>query len=509
MATHRDSEITLWRFGIALMGGRSVPWMVFAAFIFGWLGAVYVATHASAPLGRGTVTLTMAAFAATGAFLALPVAAAQLWVQQLRHPLLRLAPGGKARLRKLLLRVALLAVIAFIPALMLRVFVTALSNLSLTTPVTLSGADAYVWRAWALYLLAFATLILFAGCTLRVPLGLAAAPIYMVGMQYDFRNWWMPAIAVVVIIGLPWLYRRMKGNPVRRQPRTFDDNVFAVSGPLTFSPWVERWRTYRLRRTFNATRGTRATSIASLAGDNMWLTSFLATGFLAASVVFMQPISPSWWGAPTSFFFGMIAAFVTMPGPVTLTPVWVLPVGQRRETLGETLVAVWLGRARMRIAVGVGIGMLILPVLHLIDPGWPVSRTNMYGERSVIEKLLWAPLGLAVAMHGLAYAMYVLLALSPTVLARRSLLRLLPALLFLATPIVAIAGMFLATALGARWHETLSPFTIYLLLFGAVLPALAWFLLRVRRRAWRRADLAAISGGMSDWSQRIPDAWRG
>lgn len=508
MSSQRDSELNLWRFGLALMGGRSVLWMVLAAFISGLLGAFYVVTRSLVPLDRATVTVTMTAAAATGAFLAMSVAAAQLWIQQHRHPLLHLAPGGEARLRALFFRVALLAAIAFIPALMLRVYVTALSDLSHATPVTLGGIEAYVWRAWALYLLAFAALILFAGCNLRVPLGLAAAPIYMVGMQYDFRNWWMPAIAVVVVTALSWLNRRFRGNPAK-QPRVMDDNVSVVSGALTFSPWVERWRAYRLQRIFSATKGARATSVASLGGDNMWLTSFLATGLLAASVAFIQPVSPSWWGAPTSFFFGVIAAFVTMPGPVALTPVWVLPVGQRRETLGETLVAVWLGRVRIRIAIGVGMGMLILPVLHLIDPGWLVARTNMYGERPMIEKLLWAPLGLAVAMHGLAYAMYVLLALSPQALARRSLLRLLPALLFLATPIVAIAGMVVATALGGRWHDTLSPFMIYLLLFGVVLPAVAWVLLRIRRPAWRRANLAAISGGMADWSQRVPDSWKG
>lgn len=501
MSSQRDSGVTLWRFGQALMGGYGIQWMVFAAFIFGLLGAIYAATHAMAPLGRGMLAISMASYAAACAFLAMPVAAAQLWVQQGRHPLLHLAPGGPARLRALLWCVALLAAVAFVPALMLRVFVTAMDGHWTDAATTLGSADARVWLLWALYLLGAAALILFAACSLRVPLAFACAPVYMMGMQASYRNWWLAVTICAVFMGLPWLSRRLTGNPLQRRPRMLDDRVFAVSGPLVYPPLFESWRAHRLRRAIGVPPKARATALALLSNDSMAMLSVLTTLFLAFGIAFIQPISPSWWGAPTSFFFGILAAFVAMPGPVTLTSVWLLPVGMQRGKLGETLVAVWMHRVRTRLMIGVTIAMTVLLLMHWIDPAWPAARTNMYGERSLLEKLIWAPLGMAVAWHGLAYVMCTLLVVSPRFVERTSL-RVFPALLFLATPVVALAGMFLTTGLATRWHQAPSGFTIYCGLFGFVLPGAAWLLLRTRRTAWQRADVAAIAAGMADWSRR-------
>lgn len=107
-------------------------------------------------------------------------------------------------------------------------------------------------------------------------------------------------------------------------------------------------------------------------------------------VGFQQPLSASWWGAGTSLFVGMIAGFIVLPGPVKLTSVWLLPVGVTRAALGETVFRVWMGRARVRIALGVVLAAAIILLVHAVDPTWPQWRTQMYGVRSLSEKLLWA-----------------------------------------------------------------------------------------------------------------------
>jgi hypothetical protein len=516
MATHRESEVTLWRFGLALMGGRTMLWMAAGAYAFGLAYTVYVAMQPGLRADRNSLTLAMAAFCANGVFLMMPLAAAQLWVQQRRHPILHLTPGGDARLRALLWRIAWLAAAGFVPALVLRVFASAVdrSDPSLAM-IPLASVEAYVWRGWALYLLGIAGITLFAACRLRTPLALLAAPVQIVSFQASLRHWWVPATAFLLLIGLPWLYRRLTAAEPPRQLRMLDENVYLVTDSPSaasnrymyrISQSLARWNAFRLRRVVDGRNGPRATALANLGANSLWTTSWLATLSLAAAVAVVQPVSPTWWGGAFNLFFGPIAALVAMPGPVMLTSAWLLPVGLDRARVGETLVTVWMRRLRARITMGVALGALVILAIHLVDPAWPQWRTQTYGARSLSEKLLFAPLGLAFALHGVAYTSCALLALSPRLLARGAAQWLQPAS-FLLIPVVVGGGMGLADELvlryGLKAYSSTAPFVVFLTLFGVILPAIAWLLLRTRRGAWRRADLAAISARMAEWSRSV------
>ena len=368
-------------------------------------------------------------------------------------------------------------------------------------PVTLASAETYVWRAWALYMLVAAALFLFAGCKLRVPLNFVAAPVYMVAMQPNLRLWWWPLAGAVVFMGLPLVYRRFVGSPPTSR-RMLDDNVFKVDPSQRRGSMIERWRARRLRRAIGAQQNGRAVAMALLSIESHGCASWLLTISLAAVVAYLQPLSAAWWGSSSHTFIGLFAAFIALPGPVGLAQIWLLPVGMSRSSMGETLVAVWVRRARTRIVVGTLMGMLILLIMHVIDPAWPVAQTQWLGARTVTEKLLVAPLSLAFALNGIAYTAFALIALWPPMFTRSSP-QALPALSILVTPVLVMAGTFVANALAANSLITLRPSTVFLICFGVIFPAIAWALLRTRRGAWQRADLATISARFASWGRRI------
>ncbi|MBL8312062.1 MAG: hypothetical protein JNL19_16710 [Burkholderiales bacterium] len=505
MNATRDSERTLWRIAHALMGDRNMIWVAAVAWVAAWAGLAYALIWPPYALGRGSVSTQMTAYAASLAFLLIPAVASQVWLQARRHPLFHLAPDGERRLRALSLRLGGLAMLSFIPALVLHGFADALTHAPRGTWVTLGMVDTHVWRAWALYLLAGAGLTLWLGRGLRTPPNLLYGVLNLWALQLNVRYWWITALMALVLVGGFWLYSRFKRDDAPARPPMLGDPMYVFVKPERHSPRRERWRAHRLRRAIRAREDKRAVALALLSDSSATGFSWFSALMLAYFVVVVQPLSLSRWGAASDLFVGVVAMFVAIPRPIGIASLWLLPLGLRQHSSGELIAAVWIRQVRVRIATGVALGMVILAALQMFYPAWLDRWALLYGQRTLADKLLWAPLFLAFVLHGAAYTASVIGALSPRALAsRRAPLWTLLAMLLV--PVLAGGGLFAANAIAAWGIAGLSAPVAYGVLIGILLPVGAKLALRMRRSAWQRADVAAISEKFADAARRMETA---
>ncbi len=474
MVFKRDSELQLWRFALALMGGRSIVWMFAVAVVCVICAIVYVSTQPVYPLSKPMLYVGMAKMFAVACFLALPLAAAHLYAQCRLHPMLHLMPGGAWRVRALLRRILALAALALAAAMFLQCIVAVADRTPPDTLVSMASVEAYEWRAWLLYLLGAAAFIWIGASKLRVPLNFVWAPAYMFAMQSNFRMWWMPLAFAVVFMGVPWLYQRITGEAPRRM-RMLDENTYLVLSdeqPKDAWQWLERWRAWRLRRALRGPQHKRAISLAAISQESQFARNWIAVVVLGFAIAFLPVLTPFSWGFALNMLLGMIVFPFVVPGPVSLAPLWLLPIGVVRDRwFPECRLATWRGS----------------------------------GAPTVADTYIWPVLLLPVVIHGTAYTAYVTSALWPPGNAAKPI-ELLPLLTMFATPVVAGAGLVAADVVAAKLSYALPAVGVYVVTFGAVLPAAAWALLRTRRGAWARADIASISARYSAWGLRIEDA---
>lgn len=507
MVFNRESELQLWRFALALMGGRSIIGMFAVAVVCVICAIAYVSTQPVYPLSRPMLYVGMAKMFAVACFLALPLAAAHVYAQCRLHPMLHLMPGGVWRVRALLRRILALAALALAAAMFLQCIVAVADRTPPDTLVSMASVEAYEWRAWLLYLLGAAAFIWIGASKLRVPLNFVWAPAYMFAMQSNFRMWWMPLAFALVFMGVPWLYQRITGEAPRRM-RMLDENTYLVLSdeqPKDAWQWLERWRAWRLRRALRGPQHKRAIALAAISQESQFARNWIAVVVLGFAIAFVPVLTPSSWGFALNMLLGMIVFPFVVPGPVSLAPLWLLPIGVVRDRWGEMLVAARMQRLRFSIACAVVLGIILMLIKATLFPEWRLATWRGSGAPTVADTYIWPVLLLPVVVHGTAYTAYVTSALWPPGNAAKPI-ELLPLLTMFATPVVAGAGLVAADVVAAKLSYALPAIGVYVVTFGAVLPAAAWVLLRTRRGAWARADIASISARYSAWGLRIEDA---
>jgi len=503
----RDSELQLWRFAFALMGGRSLVWMFVAAMACVVGALVFVATQPVYPLSRPMLYIGMAKMFAVACFLALPLAAAHLYAQCRLHPMLHLMPGAEWRLGALLQRIAALAALAMLAAMYLQIYVVVADRTPPDTLIAINSVQSYEWRAWLLYLFGAGAFIWFGASKLRAPLNFVWAPAYMFSMQTSLRMWWWPVAVAVAFMGVPWLYQRLSGEAPKRT-RMLDESVYMVLPdvpPKGMRQWMERWRAWRLRRALHAPMRKRVIALAAISQESQFTRNWIAVLMLAFAIAFLPIFSPSNWGYAVNMVLGMIVFPFVVPGPVSLAPLWLLPVGVSRGRWGELLVAAWMQRLRISIACAVALGIVLTLFKAALFPEWQFAAWRNAGTPTVAEVYVWPTILLVLIVHGTAYTAYVISALWPPGNTRKPV-ELLPLLAMFFTPIVMGLGLMAADFVAGKLNYAIPAIGVYVSTFGVVLPAVAWALLRTRRGAWATADIASISARYSAWGLRIEDA---
>lgn len=507
MVLKRDSELQLWRFALALMGGRSIVWMFAVAVVCVLCAVIFVATQPVHSLSRPMFYVGMAKMFAVACFLALPLAAAHVYAQCRLHPMLRLMPGGEWRLRALLWRIGVLAAFVLPAAMYLQMFVVVADRTPPDLVVVVTGVEPYEWRAWLLYLLGAGAFTWAGASKLRVPLSFVWAPAYMFSMQTSLRTWWVPLAFAAVVMGVPWLYQRLSGDAPKRT-RVLDENIYMVlpdGAPTGTRQWQERWRAWRLRRAMRAPLRQRMIALAAMSQSTPFALNWVAALLFGYAVAFVPVLSPAVWGNGFNMMLGMVALPIVIPGPVTLAPLWLLPVGMLRDRWGELLVAIWMRRVRIRIACGVILGAVFLVVKQFLLPEWGQFMWRGVATPTFTERYLLPPLFLAFTLHGVAYTVFALVAMWPHANSRGKL-EWLPPIVLLLTPVAMGFGLVAADYAVANWMPGVPAIAIYVAAFGALFPAMAWGLLRVRRSAWARADIATVSARYSAWGVRVETA---
>ncbi len=501
------SERTLWRLCAALLGGRTTLWMFVPALVAAIVATLYVLVRPVDSSLSHTLLLIVAKMGATVCFLAIPIAAAQLRAQVNLHPLLHLAPGAEARLRALLRRLAVLAAICFVPALLLAVYFSLADRADPGTLVTLINAESYVWRGWTLYLLGSAIVVYLAAAKLRVPLNFIWAPVNLVAYQPNLRQWWLPFAFGLVFLGVPWLYQRLMGEPPKRM-RMLDENAYLViaSPPSRFDEWRGRLRAWRLRRLVNARPERRALALAIFSQESRFLYSWVGTLSFAFALAFV-PLSWLAAGGKAGYaLLGMLMLPLVLPQPVRLASLWVLPLGPRRPHWGDLLVSVWMHPVRYKLVVGVLLGLLFMLVREALLPGWGMSTDRSELAGAMVERFILEPLFLTAALHGTAYVTFVALAGLWLRLYRRSTANSLVLLAMVLAPILLGSSMWAADALASRLGLETPSFVGYALLTGGLLPLLAWAAHRAQRSSWAKVDIATLSDRFEEWQRQLDRA---
>ncbi|MCZ2135829.1 MAG: hypothetical protein LC098_10455 [Burkholderiales bacterium] len=500
-----------WRFALAVLRARRIVWPYVVALLVTLGAAAHVATqpmHHDAT--TGVILMAVSALAMVCFFIT-AIAAAQWHRQWREQPLLRLLPGGERLRRALRWRIAALGLVTLAMALCLSVANTELNRSGPDTPVALADVPFRDWLAWGASLAVSAAILAWAVARLRLHNALAVSCVLAVAPLGGISTWLLP-VCVANATGLWWTRARFIGNsgtgralPVRAQSDGTDANPPSLAAELR-----ERWRAWRIGRAVTASPAQRLIALTAMAERNSPVGDAIRT--VVAGVAFA---AASWgaslhgpWFAAFALLLANAVFLLLYTHPVDLAALWLLPLGAMRERLGELLVAVSMRRVRSRL---IAAGLLAIPLAVTISMLVPMlmpesSLAAMLGVpmSNVVERWFWAPFLLAFGVHGVAYAAHATLALWPKAHASDHFELLLGVTLAIAAGAL-LGGLIAADAVTATLPLAAPGFTLFAFVFGAALPAIAWALLRSRRRAWANADIAAITRRHAAWALHMDD----
>jgi len=500
-----------WRFALAVLRARRIVWPYVVALLVALGAATHVATqpmHHDATTG---VILIAANALAMVCFFVTAIAAAHLHRQWREQPQLRLLPGGERLRRALGWRIAALGIVILAAALCLSVANTALNRSGPDTPVALGDVPFRDWLAWAASLAVSAATLAWAVARLRLPNALAVSCVLAVAPLGGISTWFLP-VCVANATGLWWMRVRFIGDsgspgaqPVRAQSDGTDANPPSLAAELR-----ERWRAWRIGRAVTASPAQRLIALTAMAERNS------PVGDAIRPVVAGLAFAAASWGAslhgPWFAAFALLLAnavfLLLYTHPVDLAALWLLPLGTTRERLGELLVAVSMRRVRSRLIaaalLAVPLAVTISMLVPMLMPESSLAAMLGASMSNVVERWFWTPFLLAFGVHGVAYAAHATLALWPKAHASDHFERLLGVTLAIAAGAL-LGGLIAADAVTATLPLAAPRFTLFAFVFGAALPALAWALLRSRRRAWANADIAAITRRHAAWALHSDD----
>ncbi|MBC7709363.1 MAG: hypothetical protein H7203_04830, partial [Rhizobacter sp.] len=389
------AEFALWRLGIGLYGGWLSLAMPALAILLGYGALLYVVFNPLREFGNPEMAIHGAATAVIFSFVYIAFALTMVRRQWRVNPLLRLAPGAHRVTAALTWRVASIALITMLPAVILR----ALSQVKFGSAVgaTISFADVspqgFVFAG--LYLVHVVVLVAITCGPLKVPTRFAPLAIMYGAMPWTSSNWsWMPLLTCTFLVCVTWF----------RRWRQIDDNT-KLSWHKTMAErarqrthwWAGRWQ----RRAATATGGGAASlRIAALLATqpSALFTTLSVVALIAYMVIkpgFMDAYAASW------FWAYVVAALAAKPSPVPLARVMLLPLGAERTRIGQIMGTVWMRDSWMRLALGISIGLIVHTFCWWLE--WPAFlRAPFFAGDDAITQLLWIPMAHSVGLCGIA-----------------------------------------------------------------------------------------------------------
>lgn len=495
------AELALWRLGVGLAGGWWVVAAIFFVVAMSYVALGYVMLHPLRLLRGMQASLDMASLLAATLFLTLTCAPTALQRAWRDRTLLRLAPGARRISSALTRRVVVLAVIALVPAVILRALLW--SKVSTDIYATISLADVTLKNSVlvALYLAHVVALMAVTFGPLKVPTRFVFLPIGQGAMQWSSSGFfWMPlaSCTVLVIARLCWpVFEAWVGaRPVWGRP--------AAERNRDRIPW---WTARLQRRAASAAAGTKGATrrISALLASDARTSLTFVTGavtvlYLALKPGFMDDLIVSW------LFAAPVAVLLAQLAPLPLGRIMLLPLGADRERMGAIIARVWARELTVRMLIFTVIGLLLHVLCWWLQ--WPAfMRSPFFASVDLATQLLWSPLAQSMGLYGLALSVCLLCSAWPRMLETPAFLRIGP---FVAIVVLAVVGIAFKWTLNhvvpATQMHNLGQIT-FAIVNGAMLPAFAWCVHRAARDQWRRANLAAISAAMHTTSLRLQQAF--
>lgn len=496
----------LWRFGAGVLGGWATITMVLSMIVGSYVCFALVLFNPSSHFARISLTVELGAMISGATFLLAAFSITVLRNAMRWHPIARLAPNARIVITALTWRIAIVAVIALVPALVLRAAAWVKVPLILDVSASLLDITPLSYLSAALYLLHVAVLTAITFGPLKVAQRFVFTPIYFGTFISSSRGWsWWPFIACAVLVILFWGLRRFEGalslSPPRWQNRTYQTYP-EEPGKTTY--W-QRWESRRLKRAARASgSGSARKRIAALLAAQSVssftvVSTIAATLYLAIKPGYMDYIAVSWLMALP------IAVLLSMPPAIPLSRIMLLPLGAERARVGQIIAAVWGRQIRTRLLICVIAGLL----LHALFWGlqWPAFiRSPFFTPVDPATHLLWSPLAQAAGLYGMAMSACLLATASPRPLQRSGFLSIMPWLALIGLAALGLPfNWWLNHAIPATAARDMGHIT-FAIVNGAMLPACAWCIHRALRYQWSKANLAAISAAMQKWSARMQKA---
>jgi hypothetical protein len=495
------AELALWRLGAALAGGPWVIAAIFFAVAMSYVTLAYVMLHPLRLLRDFQTLLGFASLLAATLFLTLTCAPTALRRAWRERTLLRLAPGAQRMNAALTRRVVVLAVIALLPAVILRALLWSKVSTDVYATISLSDVTLKNCVLVALYLAHIVALLAVTFGPLKVPLQFAFLPISQGAMQWSSPGFfWMPLVSCTVLV----IARRcwpMFEAWVGARP---DWGRSAAQRKRDRTPWsIARLQ----KRAASVALGPEGASlrIAALLASNTRTPLTIMSGaatvlYLVLKPGFMDDLVVSWLLAAP------IALLLVQLSPLPLGRIMLLPLGAQRERMGAIIARVWVRELTARMLIFSVIGLMLHALCWWLQ--WPAYlRSPFFASVDISTQLLWSPLAQSVGLYGLALSTCLLCSASPRMLETQASLRV--------GPFAAIV-VLVAVGIAFKWTiNQLIPWTnarnvghiTFAVVNGAMLPAFAWCVHRALRSQWRRANLAAISAAMHATSLRLQQAF--
>ena len=495
LQAHLKAEHQRWQLAGGLLGGWPTLAMATTAIIAGWVLFVYVLLRplrVYREIDRASMTY-VAAFAIDAAFLGAILAIIIVLRQRRELGLLRLSPNVGPLILGLNARLALVALLCLPPAIALRALMAIKDQNSLDAVISLADVPMQGFLLAGLTLVYLATLIVVTFGWLRAPIRFAFLPIYWGAMLWSGSRWqWLPLVAcVIIVIGHRlWLRTDMAGVVrVQTAERRAQLNV------------MERLNSWRLQRAARAMGDQRSSErVTALLGTRrstlFTLVTVLATALYITFAPTVFDVFVGGW-----FFAYLVVALLATPTPIPLGQVMLLPLGAERRNVGRILMSVWVRDVRFRLVLGVVLGLLLRAFCWWLDV-YSFMRPPFAADGNELMLLVWKPLMNAVGLFGAAYALCWTISASPRLLARPAVLAVLP--MFVVTGFISIGagiGWVLGQAVPVLNSRDMSAVR-FLIVNGAVFPAIAWSVNRQLRPEWLQANLGAISTAMQVWAAR-------
>lgn len=493
------------RMAKGLLGGGGTLHIAMAAVVFSWSVLVYAWFRPMAIYSRGQALVSVAAMIAAVLFLACFVAIIIVTQQRQQHVLLRLVPNMNVQLSALMTRIALMAIVCFPPALLLRAL-AALDRFDARRSMldTISFADVPLqgWVSASVVLVVGAIALLVTFGWLRAPMRFAMTPTYFIAAQMNSWKWqWMTLVVCVLIVIGHRIWLRTDFASVASSQASKP----SASGSVQL--W-ERYRTLRMRRAARMrAAGNKFAAARALIGTRP---RALFTLVAVLATVFYFSVAPAVFDRPTLgwFFAFMVVALLATPTPIPMTTILVVPVGVDRGDIGRLLMDVWMQDVHFRLVVGVLCGMVVRALLWRLEM-LPLMHSPAFAAPDPLTALLWGPLAHAVGLYGAARAICWLCSASPRLMTNATLLNLLPMIFVALFSLLSVAVVWLLTGSPLRISTGDEHLTSVLFMFyGAVLlPSIGWLINRAFRHEWQAANMATIATAMQAWAARRQKSW--